>query len=221
MKQRLTLFVTLLMIFSMVLAACGGGGASSTAPAEAPAADAEATTEEAAVEEAAPEAAAPSGEAVTIQYWLWDANQLPAYQACADAFQTQNPNISISITQSGWDDYWNTIQTGMVAGTAPDVFTNHLAKYPEFAAKEQLVDIQPFVERDAVDLSVYLGELADLWARDGKRFGLPKDWDTVALAYNETALAAAGVTVDEVNSATWNPDDGGTFGELIAKMTID
>jgi ABC-type glycerol-3-phosphate transport system substrate-binding protein len=90
-----------------------------------------------------PAQTAPSGEAVTIEYWLWDANQLPAYQACADAFMAANPNIQVNITQSGWDDYWNGIQTGMVAGTAPDVFTNHLAKYPEFAAKEQLVDISP------------------------------------------------------------------------------
>ena len=67
--------------------------------------------------------------------------------------------------------------------------------------------------RDKVDLSVYLGQLADLWARDGKRFGLPKDWDTIAIVYNKDALAAAGVTEEELNSATWNPEDGGTFGE--------
>lgn len=158
---------------------------------------------------------------MTLEYWLWDANQLPAYQKCADDFMAQNPNITINITQQGWGDYWNNIQTGMVAGTAPDVFTDHLAKYPEFASKEQLVDIQPYVERDGVDLGVYLSGLADLWARDGKRFGLPKDWDTIAIVYSESALESAGVTLEELNNATWNPEDGGTFGELIAKLTVD
>ena len=214
MKRKLSLLATLFVIFSMVLTACGGG-ASEAPAAEAPAAEAPAA------EAPAAEAPAASGEAVTIQYVLWDSAQLPAYQACADAFMAANPNITVNITQSGWDDYWNTIQTGMVAGTAPDVFTNHLAKYPEFAAKEQLVDLQPFVERDGVDLGVYIGDLADLWARDGKRFGLPKDWDTIAIAFNQEALDAAGVTVEELNSATWNPEDGGTFGELIAKLTVD
>ena len=166
-------------------------------------------------------AAAPSGEAVTLEYWLWDASQLPPYQKCADDFMAKNPNIKINITQSGWDDYWNNIQTGMVAGTAPDVFTDHLAKYPEFAAKEQLVDIQPYVDSDKVDLSVYLGQLADLWARDGKRFGLPKDWDTIGIFYNKDMLKAAGVTEEELNNMTWNPDDGGTFAEIVAKLTID
>ena len=75
----------------------------------------------------------------------------------------KNPNIKVNITQKGWDDYWSGIQNGMVAGTAPDVFTDHLAKYPEFAAKDQLVDIQPYVDRDKVDMSVYLSGLADLW----------------------------------------------------------
>ncbi|WP_420630246.1 ABC transporter substrate-binding protein [Candidatus Leptofilum sp.] len=158
---------------------------------------------------------------VTIRYALWDANQLPAYEQCAADFMAANPNITIDISQSGWGDYWNDIQTGMVAGTAPDVFTNHLAKYPEFASKNQLIDIQPFVEADGVDLSVYLGDLALLWTRDGARFGLPKDWDTIAIIYNKEMLDAAGVTVDELNNATWNPEDGGTFEEIMAKLTLD
>jgi multiple sugar transport system substrate-binding protein len=68
-----------------------------------------------------------------ISYWLWDSNQLPAYQQCADDFHTANPDITVKITQRGWDDYWSTLTNGFVAGTAPDVFTDHLAKYPEFA----------------------------------------------------------------------------------------
>ncbi len=206
MKKRFSVLLAMLVVLSMILSACGGA-----APAAAPAGG----------EAAAPASDAASGEAVTIEYWLWDANQLPPYQACADAFMAKNPNIKVNITQSGWSDYWNNIQTGMVAGTAPDVFTDHLAKYPEFAAKEQLVDIEPYVQRDGVDMGVYLGELADLWARDGKRFGLPKDWDTIAIVTNLDAIAAAGVTLDDVSNATWNPEDGGTFGELIAKLSVD
>ena len=77
--------------------------------------------------------AAGSGTASVIEYWLWDANQLPAYQACADAFHTTNPNVTVKITQYGWDDYWTKINNGFTSGTGtPDVFTDHLSKYPEF-----------------------------------------------------------------------------------------
>ena len=48
-----------------------------------------------------------SAHAVTeLNYWLWDQNQPPAYQACADAFEKQNPDIKIKITQTGWTNYW-------------------------------------------------------------------------------------------------------------------
>ena len=87
-----------------------------------------------------------------INYWLWDANQLPAYQQCADDFTKANPDIKVKITQRGWDDYWTTLTNGFVAGTAPDVFTNHLSKYPEYAAKKQLLSLDEAVAKDGIKL---------------------------------------------------------------------
>ncbi|MEO1664229.1 MAG: sugar ABC transporter substrate-binding protein [Chloroflexota bacterium] len=158
---------------------------------------------------------------VTIRYWLWDTNQLPPYEECAAQFMEANPTITIEIEQRGWGDYWTAITSGFVTGDAPDVFTNHLAKYPEFVELGQIIDIEPWVERDSVPTDIYYPGLAELWSRDGARYGLPKDYDTVAVVYNAEALEAAGVTVDEVNSMTWNPEDGGTFDEVLARLTID
>jgi multiple sugar transport system substrate-binding protein len=156
----------------------------------------------------------------TIQYWLWDANQQPAYQKCADAFMKANPTVTVKITQRGWDDYWSTLTTGFQSGTAPDVFTDHLSKYPEFADKHVLLPLdQAGVE---VDTAAYAPGLAELWvAQDGKRYGLPKDWDTVALFYNKDLTSAAGITDEEMNDLTWNPTDGGTYEKVIAKLTVD
>lgn len=160
-------------------------------------------------------------DAVTIRYTLWDTNQLPPYQKCADAFQEANPGITVSIEQLGWNDYWTAISTGFISGDAPDVFTNHLAKYPEFVSLEQLVDIQPLIERDGVPTDIYYPGLADLWTREDSRYGLPKDWDTIAVAYNVELLEAAGVDPSVMDEWTWNPDDGGTFFETIAQLTLD
>lgn len=160
------------------------------------------------------------GEAVEIRYALWDSNQLPAYQACADAFSAANPNVTISIEQSGWGEYWDGLTTSLVSGTAPDVFTNHVSRYPELLVRGQLLDIQPYVERDGVDTSIYLVD-PELWVRDGMRYGLPKDWDTIALYYNADMFEAAGITAEDIANWTWNPEDGGTFQESIAKLTLD
>lgn len=158
---------------------------------------------------------------VTIRYVLWDTNQLPPYQECAAQFEAANPGINVEIEQLGWDDYWTAISTGFISGDAPDVFTNHLARYPEFVALEQLVDLQPLVERDGVATDIYYPGLADLWTREGRRFGLPKDWDTVAVVYNADLLEAAGVDPAVMADWTWNAEDGGTFEQTIAQLTID
>lgn len=164
---------------------------------------------------------ASAADAVELKYMLWDANQQPAYQACADAFTKANPNITIKINQLGWDDYWTAIQTGMVSGDLADVFTNHLAKYPELASKNQLVDIQPLVDKDKVPTDIYTGQLAELWTREGKRYGLPKDWDTISVVYNIDKLKAAGIDPKVFDEWKWNPQDGGDVAQIVAKLTLD
>ena len=164
-----------------------------------------------------------SGEASgTIDYWLWDANQQPAYQKCADAFHEANPDLTVKITQRGWDDYWATLTTGFQSGEAPDVFTDHVSKYPEFVNNGVLLPLDDLVEEEGVDLDAYADGLAELWvAQDGSRYGLPKDWDTVALFYNKKMTQQAGLTDEDMANLDWNPDDGGSFGEAIAKLSVD
>jgi multiple sugar transport system substrate-binding protein len=156
----------------------------------------------------------------TIEYWLWDANQQPAYQKCADAFTAANPDLTVEITQRGWDDYWATLQTGFQSDTAPDVFTDHLSKYPEFVNNGVISPLDDLIPE--IDTSLYAEGLAELWvAQDGKRYGLPKDWDTVALFYNTAMTEEAGITAEQMSTLTWNPEDGGTYEDVIAKLTVD
>ncbi|GAA1036040.1 sugar ABC transporter substrate-binding protein [Virgisporangium ochraceum] len=161
------------------------------------------------------------GGDVTLDYTLWVDAQLPAYQACADAFHAKNPTITIRITQLAWDQYWTNLTTKVVSGEAPDVFTDSVAYYPQFLQSNQIVDLEPFVKRDKVDLSQYSNGLPELWVRDGKRYGLPKDWDAIALLYNRDMAAQAGVDPAALRNLTWNPADGGTFEDLVAKLTVD
>lgn len=202
MSRRITA-VAGLAATSLLLAACGGssddggstGGGDSTGGGSA------------------------SGEAVS--YWLWDANQLPAYQMCADTF-TETSGIEVEIEQYGWDDYWSGLTNNFVAGNAPDVFTDHVSQYPQFAAQGQLLDLTELIEHDGVDLSIYQDGLADLWVdQEGARYGLPKDWDTIAIFYNTTMTEEAGVTPEQMASLEWNPEDGGTYEEVIAALTVD
>ncbi|WNI21464.1 sugar ABC transporter substrate-binding protein [Streptomyces sp. ITFR-16] len=158
---------------------------------------------------------------VTLNYALWDDRQLPAYKECADAFTKANPDIRIKISQTAWAEYWTNLTTGLASGTAPDVFTDHVGYYPKFVKSEQLLDLQPYVDKDGIDLGQYQKGLPELWVKDGKRFGLPKDYDTIALVYNADMLKKAGVDPASLDKLDWNPQDGGSFEKLIARLSVD
>jgi multiple sugar transport system substrate-binding protein len=194
---------------ALTLTACGGGSGGSGASAAGSVGGAAAATA----------SGAANG---TINYWLWDANQLPAYQACADAFHTANPSVTVKITQYGWDSYWAKITNGFTSGTGPDVFTDHLSKYPEYVNKQQILSISDALTADKVKTDIYQPGLLSLWtAQDGKIYGLPKDFDTVGVFYNETMATAGGFTPASLAKLTWNSKDGGTFQKAVAHLTID
>jgi multiple sugar transport system substrate-binding protein len=157
-----------------------------------------------------------------IEYWLWDSGQQPGYQKCADAFARQNPGLSVRISQYGWDTYWQKLTAGFIADAAPDVFTDHLARFAQFADLEVLRPLDELGPTKDIQDDDYQPGLAELWkGQDGHRYGSPKDWDTVALFYSKKALADAGVDEAELKSLSWNPRDGGTFEKLVARLTVD
>jgi multiple sugar transport system substrate-binding protein len=166
-------------------------------------------------------AAAAHAGPVEIKYVLWDSNQRPAYQSCATQFEKENPAIHVKISQVGWSDYWTALTTQFVSGTAPDVITNHLMKYPEMVANSQLVDLTPYIQRDKVATDGYYPSLLANWSKDGHQYGLPKDWDTIVLVYNKQMFKDAGIDPATISGWTWNDRDGGSFETAIAKLTVD
>ncbi|QNE35251.1 ABC transporter substrate-binding protein [Leifsonia shinshuensis] len=167
-------------------------------------------------------AGSPSEPKNTVSYWLWDSNQLPAYEKCAAGFEKENPGLTITITQLGWNDYWTKLTAGFIAGTQPDVFTDHISKFAQFV---DLGVLQPLDELDAtkgIDDSIYQPGLAGSWmGPDGHRYGTPKDWDTISVFYNKKVTTAAGVSDAQLNDLSWNPTDGGSFEKTLAHLTID
>ncbi|RRR79010.1 sugar ABC transporter substrate-binding protein [Streptomyces sp. RP5T] len=154
----------------------------------------------------------------TVTYWLWDSNQQPAYQACARDFEQRNPQLHVKITQLGWDDYWTKLTASFIAGTEPDVFTDHIQKFGQFADLKVLEPLDDL----GIDETAYQPGLAANWTgQDGHHYGAPKDWDTVALFYNKKMTDAAGLTAAQLGGLAWNPEDGGSFEKAIAHLTVD
>ncbi len=158
---------------------------------------------------------------VTLRHTLWDANQRPLYQQCASAFEAAHPGVRVRVEQLGWDDYWTSLATGFVAETAPDVFTHHLTRFSEFVENGVMLDLSPLMARDGPHDDPYEPGLLDMWRAEGRPYGLPTDWDTIALVVNVDLLQAAGLQLADLRRMDWNPQDGGSLGRVIARLTQD
>src|SRR5690606_3633765 len=153
--------------------------------------------------------------AVTLRYAFWDDNQRPAIEAMLEVFSERHPDIEIELEQNPWDDYWPGLDTRFAAESAPDVFWNHVSRFPTYADSGVLLPITEQIEEDGLDVSVYPEDLYDSWRYEDEQYGLPKDWDSIALVYRTDMLEAAGIDPASLDDLEWNPVDGGTFVELL------
>ena len=154
---------------------------------------------------------------VLLRYRLWDTNQKPVYQKCADAFQQAEPEHPDPDREQ---------ELGRLLERArPRLHRRHRARRVHRPPRQV-----PAVRAERGDRAGQHARRrhepvpARAWPScgsrpSGKQYGFPKDWDTVALVVNEDMLAKAGVTKQQLDTATWNPTDGGTFEQIVAKLT--
>jgi multiple sugar transport system substrate-binding protein len=160
-----------------------------------------------------------SSGVVNLTYALWDQNEEVGYKQSVAQFMQQHPNIHVTIELTPWGQYWQKLGTEFAGGNAPDVFWDHLAYYPQFVQLGQLMNLSPLIKQDNIDMSQYYPTLVKQWTYNGNVYGLPKDWDTIAILYNKQIFQKMGLATP--TNLTWNPTDGGTFLQLAQKLTLD
>ena len=149
-----------------------------------------------------------AGPEATITYAIWgDPAELSSQQAVVDAFQDANPKITVEVTVSDWDAYWDKLQTGLAGGAAPDVFAMDGPLFPDYQSRDVLLDLKPFIDRDGFDLTQLVDQgVAHFTTTDGGQYGLPRDLNTIILFYNKTMFDAAGLAY---------PDDSWDWAKLV------
>ncbi len=160
-----------------------------------------------------------AGTTKHLTYALWDANQQVGYQKSIDVFQRMHPNIRVTIQQIPYGSYQAKINAEFISGEAPDLFWVNTPFLADWIQRGILADITDRVSAAGIDLSIYYPALVALHRRDGRLYGLPKDWDTIAFYYNKTLTKKRKVEVPE--SLTWHPYGSGTFTPFLQQLTID
>ncbi|MBF8376308.1 sugar ABC transporter substrate-binding protein [Alicyclobacillus mali] len=160
-----------------------------------------------------------SSQIVTLHYMLWDPNEEIGYKKSIAVFEKLHPNIKVVIEQYPWSQYWQKLETEMAAGTAPDVFWDHVTYFPTFVTNGQLLNLTPYIKSSHIDLGQYYPNLLKQYEYNGNIYGLPKDWDTIAIFYNKKLFEKEHVPFP--TNLTWNPENGGTLLKVAEEMTVD
>jgi len=198
---------------ALLLTACGGSTASPSVSTGSPVAVASGSA--AAPASPGASAAGYTGPDATISYSIWgDPQEIKNQQAIVDAFHAANPKITVNVTVSDWEPYWDKLQTSIAGGDAPDVFAMDGPLFPDYQSRDVLLDLKPFIDRDHYDLTQLADQaVADFTTPDGQ-FGLPRDLNVVALYYNKKMFDAAGIAYPD---ETW---DWAKLADVAKKLTI-
>ncbi len=153
-------------------------------------------------------------EPVTISYTNFVANggNEENLATIVDAFETENPNITVEVTTLPYGDYFTALQTDLVAGTQADVFDIEAANYRAYVESGVAAPIA------VADAGAYKPSLLDAYQTDGVQYALPSSFSTVVLFFNKDLFDAAGI---DYPTAEWTWADETAASNAIANKSED
>jgi multiple sugar transport system substrate-binding protein len=151
-----------------------------------------------------------------ITYMMWGSpEELAVWQTIVDEFQTANPGIKVNVDVSDWDSYWDKLRTLFAGGTPPDIFAMDAPLYPDWQSRGVLLNLQPYIDATPGFLDGFYPITLEGYQRDDGYYGLPRDFQTIALFYNKDMFDAAGM---DYPTDQWTLDD---LRAAAQKLTLD
>lgn len=157
----------------------------------------------------------PSGE---ITYAIWSNSQKPTMEKLIADFNTQYPDVTVNLEVTPWDQYFTKLQTQASSGTLPDVFWMNRSNVQLYALNGMLQPIDDMVVEEPIDLGNYPQQLVDLFTVEGVSYGVPKDFDSIAIFYNKDIFDRAGV---DYPNPDWTLDEFKTSAAAITDALKD
>jgi len=160
-----------------------------------------------------------SSAKVNLTYAMWQTPEQAGYQKSIDLFEKAHPNIHVTLESFAYNDYQPKLTTEFSSGGGPDVYWVNTPMIASWLKDGVMEDLTSKISAAKINLGQYLPTLVNLHTFNGKLYGLPKDWDTIAYYYNADYFAKHHITVP--SNLTWNPTDGGTWLSFLKSITYD
>lgn len=126
------------------------------------------------------------------------------------AYQTANPNVTITPEPGDWASYWQKLATQTAANDAPDVIQMDMAYIREYGERGALLDLS----KHGVETADFAPGTADAGRTSKGLMGINAGVNTPVLLANPKLFTQAGVDFPDDETWTW-PD----LQELATKLT--
>ncbi len=165
-------------------------------------------------ESSAAEPTAGSGK-VTIRYTEVEGIGTPTTQKLIARFNKEHPNIFVKFEPVSGQGFFDKMKMMCAANSAPDCWRFDDEPLHYLRAKGAFMDLQPFIDRDKLDLEDFPKVCVDLFRWEGHLYALPMDGVPEVMFYNRDLFDAAELPYPD-ESWTWD-----TFLDAAKKLTRD
>jgi multiple sugar transport system substrate-binding protein len=145
------------------------------------------------------------GKPISLDWWVW--HNAEGWQELADAYKQVHPNVSITVVNQPYDDYWTKLPLELQGSNGPAIFNMH-NQYQDL-----LIPYMAPYDIPAEELAAdFTG--AATHVIDGKTYYIDLGLMSGAIYYNTDMWKAAGLTDADI------PKDWDQFRELAKKLTV-
>ena len=196
MKKSLLVLLTVLLVCALFLTACSNNNNTNDSSNNAPNGG--------------------SAKATKLEFWTFNELHEQFYQHLANLWNDANPDRQIDLAANvyPYDDMHNKLLLALQSGTgAPDMADIELNKFSNFLkGVPQLLELNDIVEPELNNL---VKSRLDIYAKDGKYYGIDFHVGASVIYYNKEILDKAGVNIDDIK--TW--DDYYAAGKTVLEKT--
>ncbi|MCA0240975.1 MAG: extracellular solute-binding protein [Proteobacteria bacterium] len=155
---------------------------------------------------------------ITLLTW-----NLPVYgekiAAWTKEFNQKYPDIQVEWIDKKGTEWATFYQAQLAAGTAPDVVNIQGTLWAEYALDDRLLDLTPYLAKDAALKARFAPGALDIWSANGKNWLLPWYFSKTLLFGNKALMKASGIdamprSFDELMAASAKVKGPGKSGFL-------
>ncbi len=135
-----------------------------------------------------------TGPNVALTFWNgFTGGDGPVMKSLVDKFNTENPNIKVTMNVYEWADYYQKVPAAVSTGNGPDLGIMHVDQVATNAARGVVLPLDDLAKSLQLNESDFSPPVWQAGVYNDKRYAIPLDVHPLGMFYNKKVMEAAGL----------------------------